>query len=122
MSRLRLLVLVAAIPLALWMLSPVLSDGAPLSSRIEEKKQEIDKDKGRERVLTTTISGYTERIDTLQGDITVLEGRQARIQADLDAKRAAQTAWDRDHAEPLGEALVVGRELSHRELAEAVQL
>jgi len=88
MSRLRLLVLVAAIPLALWMLSPVLSDGAPLSSRIEEKKQEIDKDKGRERVLTTTISGYTERIDTLQGDITVLEGRQARIQADLDAKRA----------------------------------
>ena len=73
MSRLRLLVLAAAIPLALWMLSPVLSDGAPLSSRIEEKKQEIDKDKGRERVLTT---------------ITVLEGRQARIQADLDAKRA----------------------------------
>ena len=88
MSRLRLLVLAAAIPLAVWMLSPVLSDGAPLSSRIEEKKQEIDKDKGRERVLTTTISGYTERIDTLQGDITVLEGRQARIQADLDAKRA----------------------------------
>ena len=88
MSRLRLLVLVAAIPLALWMLSPVLSDGAPLSSRIEDKKQEIDKDKGRERVLTTTISGYTDRIDTLQGDITVLEGRQARIQADLDAKRA----------------------------------
>jgi len=42
--------------------------------------------------------------------------------ADLDAKRAAQTAWDRDHAEPLGEALIFGRELSHRELAEAVQL
>jgi murein DD-endopeptidase MepM/ murein hydrolase activator NlpD len=88
MSRLRLLVLAAAIPFALWMLIPVLSDGAPLSSRIEEKKREIDKDKGRERVLTTTISGYTDRITTLQGDITVLEGRQTRIQADLDAKRA----------------------------------
>jgi conjugative relaxase-like TrwC/TraI family protein len=42
--------------------------------------------------------------------------------ADLDAQRAAQAAWDRDHAEPLGEAVVFGRELSHRELAEAVQL
>jgi hypothetical protein len=42
--------------------------------------------------------------------------------ADLDAQRAAQAAWDRDHAEPLGEALIFGRELSHRELAEAVRL
>ena len=88
MSRLRLFVLAAAIPFALWMLTPVLSDGAPLSSRIEAKKREIDKDKGRERVLTTTIAGYTDRINTLQGDITVLQGRQDRIQADLDAKRA----------------------------------
>ncbi|MET0684895.1 MAG: peptidoglycan DD-metalloendopeptidase family protein [Solirubrobacteraceae bacterium] len=88
MSRLRLFVLAAAIPFALWMLIPVLSDGAPLSSRIEEKKREIDKDKGRERVLTSTIAGYTDRIDTLQGDITVLQGRQDQIQADLDAKRA----------------------------------
>ncbi len=88
MSRLRLLVLAAAIPFALWMLSPVLSDGAPLSSRIETKKREIEKDKGKERVLTTTISGYTDRINTLQGDITVLQTRQVRIQADLDAKRA----------------------------------
>jgi len=42
--------------------------------------------------------------------------------ANLDAQRAAQAAWDRDHAEPLGEALIFGRELSHRELAEAVRL
>ena len=88
MSRLRLLVLAAVIPFALWMLSPVFSAGAPLSSRIEEKKREIRKDKGKERVLTTTISGFTERIDTLQGDITVLQTKQMRIQSDLDAKRA----------------------------------
>jgi hypothetical protein len=42
--------------------------------------------------------------------------------ADLDTQRAAQAAWDRDHAEPLGEALIYGRELSHRELVEAVRL
>lgn len=41
---------------------------------------------------------------------------------ELEAERAAQAAWDRDHAEPLGEALIYGRELSHRELATAVQL
>jgi murein DD-endopeptidase MepM/ murein hydrolase activator NlpD len=88
MPRLRLLVLVAAMPFALWMLSPVLSDGAPLSSRIENKKREIQQDKGKERVLTTTISGYTSRINTLQDDITVLQTQQVRIQTDLDAKRA----------------------------------
>jgi hypothetical protein len=42
--------------------------------------------------------------------------------ADMNAQRAAQAAWDHDHAQPLGEALIYGRELSHRELAEAVRL
>jgi len=88
MSRLRLVLLVAAMPLALWMLVPVLSDGAPLSSRIESKKRAIDQKKGRERVLTTTISSYTKRINLLQGDIWTLQARQARIEADLARKRA----------------------------------
>ena len=87
MPRLRLLVLAATLPFALWMLLPVFSDGAPLSSRIEHKKREIQKRKGKEQVLTTTISGFTERIGSLQDDITVLQTRQVRIQTDLDAKR-----------------------------------
>ena len=88
MSRVRLLFLVAAMPLALWLAVPVLSDGAPLSSRIESKKREIAKKKGRERVLTTTISTYTKRINLLEGDITTLQARQLRIEADLARKRA----------------------------------
>jgi peptidoglycan hydrolase CwlO-like protein len=88
MHRLRLGILVAALPLALWLFVPVLSDGAPLTSRIDQKKAQIDKVKGKERVLTTTISGYTKRITALQGDISVLQDRQTRIQTDLDAKRA----------------------------------
>jgi peptidoglycan DL-endopeptidase CwlO len=88
MHRLRLGILVAALPLALWLFVPVLSDGAPLTSRIDQKKAEIVKVKGKERVLTTTISGYTKRIGALQDDISVLQERQTRIQADLDAKRA----------------------------------
>jgi len=88
MSRLRLLFGVAALPLALWLFVPVLSDGAPLQSRIEEKRRQIERKKDRERVLTTTIQGYTERIDVLEGDISVLQARQIRIETDLANKRA----------------------------------
>jgi murein DD-endopeptidase MepM/ murein hydrolase activator NlpD len=88
MYRLRLLFVVAAMPLALWLAVPVLSDGAPLQGKIESKKRKIAEKKGRERVLTTTITTYTQRIDLLEGDITVLQARQVRIETDLANKRA----------------------------------
>jgi murein DD-endopeptidase MepM/ murein hydrolase activator NlpD len=88
MYRLRLLLVAAALPLALWLFVPVLSDGAPLSSRIESKKREIAQKRSRERVLTTEISTYTKRIGVLEGDITTLQARQTRIEADLADKRA----------------------------------
>jgi murein DD-endopeptidase MepM/ murein hydrolase activator NlpD len=89
MLRLRLLVAVVAVPLALWLVLPVFSSGEPpLSSRIDSKRRQIEAKKGRERVLTTTIAGYTRRIGALQSDIDVLQARQARIQSDLDAKLA----------------------------------
>jgi murein DD-endopeptidase MepM/ murein hydrolase activator NlpD len=90
MLRLRLLFAVVAVPLCLWLILPVLSNGqqGSLPGKIQSKQRQIDAKKGRERVLTTTISGYTRRIGGLQADITVLQARQARIQTDLDAKRA----------------------------------
>src|SRR5918999_123373 len=88
MSRLRLLIVVAALPLGLWLFVPVLSDGAPLQSKIQSKKREIAKKKSRERVLTTTISGYTSRINVLEDDITVLQARQVRLETYLANKRA----------------------------------
>jgi murein DD-endopeptidase MepM/ murein hydrolase activator NlpD len=88
MSRLRLLALLVALPFALWLFVPVLSDGAPLQSRIEEKRRQIERKKEREQVLTTTIQGYTERIDTLQRDIGGLQAKQVQIEADLSRKRA----------------------------------
>jgi peptidoglycan DL-endopeptidase CwlO len=88
MSRMRLLLVVAAMPLGLWLTVPVLSDGAPLSTKIESKKRAIAEKKGRERVLTSTISAYTKRINLLEGDITVLQARQTRIETDLANKRA----------------------------------
>ena len=88
MPRLRLLLLVAALPVGLWLVAPVLSDGAPLTSRIEQKRKQIEKKKQRERVLTTTIQSYTKRIGLLEGDIATLQARQLRIEADLTRKRA----------------------------------
>jgi conjugative relaxase-like TrwC/TraI family protein len=42
--------------------------------------------------------------------------------ANMDREQSDQVAWDRNHAEPLGEALIYGQELSHREMATAIQL
>src|SRR5437763_17062666 len=87
-SRLGLLLAAALLPLVLWAALPVLSSGASLGSRIEQKRRQIEQKKGRERVLSTTVQRYSQRIGALQGDITVLERRQIRIQGDLDAKLA----------------------------------
>jgi murein DD-endopeptidase MepM/ murein hydrolase activator NlpD len=88
MPRLRLLLVVAAVPLLLWGVLPVLSEGQNLRGKIESKKRQIAAEKGRERVLTSDIAAMTARIDALQADITRLQGRQIRLEADLSVKRA----------------------------------
>jgi conjugative relaxase-like TrwC/TraI family protein len=40
----------------------------------------------------------------------------------IDAERTAQATWDQAHAQQIGEALVYGQELSHRDAAAAAQL
>jgi murein DD-endopeptidase MepM/ murein hydrolase activator NlpD len=93
--RLRLLLAGAALPLVLWALLPVLSQGASPSGRlndlehkIESTQGKIGKKKGTERLLTTQISAYSARINRLQSKIGGLQERQATAQSDLDAKRA----------------------------------
>src|SRR5689334_22263910 len=88
MPRLRLLILVAAVPLLLWGLLPVLSQGQGLQGRIDKKRAQIDAKRGRERVLTTDITSLSRQIGALQSDITSLQTRQARLESDLAAKRA----------------------------------
>ncbi len=89
--RLTLLIAVAMLPLALWAALPLVSTGQDpddIQRKIERKRDQIEWRKGRERVLSTDISAYTQRIGALQSDITVLQARQVSLQADLDAKRA----------------------------------
>src|SRR3954454_14359999 len=94
MRRTRLLLALAAAPLLLWAALPLLSSAAPQSRqasiqrKIESKRSAIEHRKGRERVLTSTIQGYSRRIGRLQADFSSLQARQSRIQANLDAKRA----------------------------------
>ena len=93
-SRLGLLLVVATVPLVLWATLPMLAGGSPRSraasigSKIDQKRKQIDAKKGRERVLSTTITRYSKRINSLQGDITVLQRKEVAIQGDLDAKLA----------------------------------
>jgi hypothetical protein len=74
--------------------------------------------RGQRRRLQAAIGDREQALAQLGRRLADVDQRLA----DLDDQRIAQAAWDRDHAEPLGEALIFGRELSHRELAEAVRL
>jgi peptidoglycan DL-endopeptidase CwlO len=89
--RLSLLLAVAALPLALWAVLPLISSGQSpesLQRQIERKRDQIEWRRGRERVLTSEISAFTRKISGLQADITNLQSRQVSLEADLAAKRA----------------------------------
>jgi murein DD-endopeptidase MepM/ murein hydrolase activator NlpD len=96
MSRVRLIVALALIPIGLWLFTPVASNGQQLQRKIEQKRRAIEAKKKRERVLTSTIAGYSRRISVLEREISSLRARQARIEADLGRKRAELGAIQRD--------------------------
>src|ERR1051325_11888043 len=86
--RVRLFVAAATLPLVAFALSPLVSSGQNVGSKIQRKQDQIRWHKGRERVLSSDISGFTSKINELQGQITTLQTKQVRLQASLDAKRA----------------------------------
>jgi murein DD-endopeptidase MepM/ murein hydrolase activator NlpD len=93
--RIRLLIAVAVLPLALWAVLPLPSQSASSQDRLDDLQRKIQSTQGRigrrkgtERVLTSQITAYTRRIGTLEARIGRLQRRQATVQADLDAKRA----------------------------------
>jgi murein DD-endopeptidase MepM/ murein hydrolase activator NlpD len=101
--RLRFLLAGAVLPLLLWALLPVLSEGASPTGRLQDLEHKIETTqgkighkKGTERLLTSEISAYTARINRLQGRIGSLQNRQAAAQADLDAKRAELSSIQTD--------------------------
>ena len=69
---------------------------AQLQKKEEILRSKIGRRKGTERVLSTEISAYSRRINRRQGKIETLGEREARLQADLDAKRAELFQTQRD--------------------------
>jgi murein DD-endopeptidase MepM/ murein hydrolase activator NlpD len=93
MSRIRLLLVVLTLPLALWAALPLVSAAGPqatissLQGRIDAKRQRLAQVHGHAHVLTSDISALTHRIDRLQGTVDTLQRREGSIQADLDVKQ-----------------------------------
>src|SRR4051812_43393424 len=90
-ARLCLLALVVVVPALLWAVLPVGStaqSGGSIQSRIDHKEAQIGAKRRHEQVLTSDISAYTQRIDSLEGSIGRLASRQAKLQSSLDAERA----------------------------------
>jgi murein DD-endopeptidase MepM/ murein hydrolase activator NlpD len=79
---------VITLGLAAYLLLPMPGLSAPLSQRIDETRTLVQNKEYKEHVLSETIATYNVRIDSLQGDINVLQRKQNRIQTDLDQKRA----------------------------------
>jgi murein DD-endopeptidase MepM/ murein hydrolase activator NlpD len=93
LSRIRLLLVVAVLPLVLWAALPLVSAAGPqaslssLQNRIDAKRQRLAKVHGHAHVLTSDISSLTHRIGALQGTVDTLQHRQDAIQADLDVQQ-----------------------------------
>ena len=79
---------VITLGLGAYLLLPMPGLSAPLSQRIDQTRELVQNKKYREHVLSDTIASYNVKIDSLQGDINVLQRKQDRIQSDLDQKRA----------------------------------
>ena len=60
---------------------------APLSSRMDQKREQIDRHKAKEGVLSTTIERFNTRIDAVQGEIAATERRLSRVQDSLDRQK-----------------------------------
>jgi murein DD-endopeptidase MepM/ murein hydrolase activator NlpD len=76
-----------ALGLCAYLVLPLPGLSAPLSDRIEQKRAQIEQDKQKEGVLTTTIQRFSTRIDSLQGEIQATQQRLERAQASLDRQR-----------------------------------
>jgi len=62
--------------------------GASLESKLEAKESQLNEVQERKGVLTTTISGYGDRIDRLTGEVAEIRNREAAVKSRLDAKQA----------------------------------
>src|SRR3954453_7337928 len=78
------------LPIILWAIVPLVSQGATagrLSHKLQRKRNALERNRDRDRVLTTDVSAFNHRIGRLERSIASLQRRQRAFQADLDRKR-----------------------------------
>ena len=116
------------LPIALAVLAflvlPLPGLSAPLSSRIEQKRDQIAKHKAKEGVLSTTIQGFNTRIDAIQGEISATQRHLSRVQTDLDQQKEKllevrnRLEEARDRLARLRDELATARQVLARRLVE----
>jgi murein DD-endopeptidase MepM/ murein hydrolase activator NlpD len=74
--------------LAAFLVLPMPGQTSSLNHRMDVVKAKIQQKKAKEGVLTSTITRYNNRIQSLQGEIRGLQDRQNRITASLAEKQA----------------------------------
>jgi murein DD-endopeptidase MepM/ murein hydrolase activator NlpD len=116
------------LPIALavlaFLLLPLPGLSAPLSTRIEQKREQIERHKAREGVLSTTIQRFDSRIDAVQGEIAATERQLQRVQGSLDRQKAKllevrnRLEAARDRLERLRSQLATARQVLAKRLVE----
>jgi murein DD-endopeptidase MepM/ murein hydrolase activator NlpD len=83
----------AAAALAVLLFGGAAAPAEDLQSKLESKEAKLSHVRERRGVLTTTISNYGERIETLTGQVAALRTEESAVRVRLDAKQA-----ELDHA------------------------
>jgi murein DD-endopeptidase MepM/ murein hydrolase activator NlpD len=113
-----------ALGLCAYLVLPLPGLSAPLSDRIQQKREQIDEAKQKEGVLTTTIQSFSTRIDSLQGEIQATQDRLDRAQSSLDRQKEEllevrdRLEAARDRLERLRSELATARRLLAARLVE----
>ena len=113
-----------ALALVAFLVLPLPGLSAPLSSRIEKKRDQIATHKAKEGVLSTTIQGFNTRIDAIQGEISATQRQLSRVQDDLDQQKEKllevrnRLEEARDRLARLRDELATARQVLARRLVE----
>jgi murein DD-endopeptidase MepM/ murein hydrolase activator NlpD len=74
--------------LTLYLVLPLPAQTKSLQEKIAEERERVERKKRKEGVLTTDISRYANRIRSLQGEIRSVARRQAKLEVEVNEKRA----------------------------------
>jgi murein DD-endopeptidase MepM/ murein hydrolase activator NlpD len=82
-SRKRLL-LAGSLAAAVLLAGSAAAPAQDLQGKLDEKQSKLNAAQDDKGLLTTEISGYSDRIDKLTGEVAALRNREAKVQAELD--------------------------------------